>query len=68
MSRKLHKVSPEYTVHVFLNAMLDAAVQAVANERFEGNRSAAIRWMLTQSLTTPDVQRIYQPDTSAPTA
>lgn len=30
-------------------------VKAVADSRFEGNRSAAIRWMLNQATITPEV-------------
>ena len=45
----------EIIIHLRMTGDLADTVQAVADARFEGNRSAAIRWMLGQSLLTPEV-------------
>lgn len=45
----------EIFVALRINGNLAETVQAVADSRFEGNRSAAIRWMLNQALLTPEV-------------
>jgi predicted transcriptional regulator len=48
-------MSKENTLMIRMDDDLHGTVQTIADARFEGNRSAAIRWMLHQSRITPEV-------------